>query len=183
MPPSDPTSDPSPLEEAIRSSPAEERAPEAVPTIRVMTFRLGGEEYGVRVSDVDAVSPRLATTRVPFAPAHVLGLANLRGRIVPVVDPRPLLGVPRGGAEEGGRPRILVLRSGTMIVGLVVGAVHEVEEVAESAIEPPPSTVAPEVAALLAGILRLPSGVVALIDTARFMARSRPTPETARPAP
>ncbi|MER7006097.1 chemotaxis protein CheW [Dactylosporangium sp. NPDC000555] len=102
-----------------------------------VVFRLDEEEYAV---DVDAVQEII---RVPEALIHVPktydfveGLVNLRGTVLPVVDLRTRLGVPR--AERDERQRIIVLILGGVRTGFIVDSVAEVARVSRAALEPAP---------------------------------------------
>jgi len=103
----------------------------------LVVFRLDAEEYSV---DVDAVQEiiRVPETliRVPKALDFVEGLVNLRGAVLPVVDLRSRLGLPRG--ERDDRQRIVVLIVNGVRTGFIVDSVTEVLPVTRSLIEPAP---------------------------------------------
>ena len=71
--------------------------------IRLLVFRLGDEWYGLDATLVQEISRVNQITRLPLTPPHVLGLVNLRGSIVGVIDIRPT-GRPAGGFFLPGRP-------------------------------------------------------------------------------
>ncbi|GAA2624644.1 chemotaxis protein CheW [Dactylosporangium fulvum] len=102
-----------------------------------VVFRLDEEEYAV---DVDAVQEiiRVPETliHVPKTYAFVEGLVNLRGTVLPVVDLRTRLGVPKAARDE--RQRIIVLILGGVRTGFIVDSVAEVARVNRSALEPAP---------------------------------------------
>ena len=83
--------------------------------------RAGGEEYALAVSDVLEVAELGAITPVPGAPASVLGVRNLRGNVLPVVDLAAAMGLERAGATE----RVVVVeqdgRRAAFAVSAVVG--------------------------------------------------------------
>lgn len=93
---------------------------------RYLTFLVAGQEYGLPVESVREIGRLPAELgRVPKAASHLLGIAPLRGRLVPLVDLPALLGLP--GEAPDGRRRVLVLGTGTGVpVGLVVDGVKEV---------------------------------------------------------
>lgn len=92
---------------------------------KIVVFRLGTEEYGLPIAEVDEIL-RLpdVLTRVPKAPPFVLGVMNLRGRLLPVVDQRQRFGTP-GPTPAAGR-RVIVATLGDRQAGFVVDAVSEI---------------------------------------------------------
>jgi purine-binding chemotaxis protein CheW len=98
-------------------------------TLRACVFTLAGAAFAFDVRSVEEVVVFDDATPVPRAPAHVLGVANLRGRVVPLVDVRALLGLPAGRA---GRDLTgMVIRAGGWQVALHVDAVIGLEEFEE----------------------------------------------------
>src|SRR5262249_47489253 len=92
--------------------------------VRHVLFRAGDQRFGLPLEAArEVVPPPRAYTRVPHAPASVLGVMNVRGRIVTVVDFARLLALPPGAAEPGAA-RVLVLEARKRDLGL------QVEEVA-----------------------------------------------------
>jgi purine-binding chemotaxis protein CheW len=98
-------------------------APEAVPAPvrRACVVLLGGRPYAVDVAGAREVVVLDATTPVPGAPPSVLGVMNLRGSVLPVVEARPLLGLPVQAAP--GRGRALVLADGDRRAAILVEGV------------------------------------------------------------
>jgi len=100
-------------------------------------FRLGEEHYGLPVAAVDEVlrhPPSL--TRVPRAPAFLLGVMNLRGKVVPVIDQRRRFEVAGGAAPARGR--ILVVTIDGLQAGFAVDSASELRSIAAAEIEPVP---------------------------------------------
>lgn len=90
----------------------------------VLTFRLGDGSYSVPVQNVREVYPLRGYTPLPVMPAFMVGLVNLRGRLLAVLDICPLLGLPRAAV----RPDSFLLRIGIddLEVGLLIDSVVEV---------------------------------------------------------
>jgi purine-binding chemotaxis protein CheW len=88
------------------------------------TFRLAGELFAVPVEHVQEVMMPQPLTPVPLAPAHVVGLINLRGHIVPAVDLRARMQVPADSSVQAGG--VVVIRTGGELVGLLVDAIGDV---------------------------------------------------------
>ncbi|SNY15276.1 chemotaxis protein CheW [Paractinoplanes atraurantiacus] len=119
-----------------------------------VVFRLDEEEYAV---DVDAVQEIIrvpeALIRVPKSYEFVEGLVNLRGTVLPVVDLRTRLGLPRGERDE--RQRIVVLIINGVRTGFIVDSVAEVARVGRHVLEPAPQLSA-EQARLVSRVANLP---------------------------
>ncbi|HEY4002970.1 MAG TPA: chemotaxis protein CheW [Candidatus Xenobia bacterium] len=97
----------------------------------LLTFRLGAERYGLDVAPVVRVLPQVETRPVPGAPPWVRGLANLEGASLPVLDLCMLaLGRP---ARDAMSTRLIQLRIGEVMVGLLAESVNEVVRVDPSA--------------------------------------------------
>ena len=107
---------------------------------QVLTFTLGDETYGVDILRVQEIRGYSTVTRIPQAPAHVLGVLNLRGSIVPIVDMRMRFNLDR--AEYTPLTVIIVLSvesaAGRRDIGVVVDGVSDVIDVANADIKPAP---------------------------------------------
>lgn len=88
--------------------------------LKLVGFRVGGQELAVPIAQVQEVIRSLSATKLPAAPAHILGIVNLRGRVVPLLSMASLLGLPD---REGEDRFIIVCRRHDMLLGLVVGAI------------------------------------------------------------
>lgn len=89
-----------------------------------LAFKLGHEEYGIDILRVQEIRSFELPTRVAHAPAHMLGVINLRGTIVPVIDLRLKFQLPRKPYDEF--TVVIVLRIGARTVGMVVDGVSDV---------------------------------------------------------
>jgi len=94
-------------------------------SLRACIVVLAGRPFGVEVCHAREVVSFTSWTRVPGAPAHVLGVANLRGVILPVVDVRGLLGLP--AVPAGGAVRTLVVGDGDLTVAIAIDEVLGLE--------------------------------------------------------
>jgi purine-binding chemotaxis protein CheW len=108
--------------------------------IQLLTFRLGEEVFAVDVAKAREVLDFAAPTRVPQTPRFMLGVINLRGSVVPVVDLRLKFGLPE--ADRTRDTCIVVLEvevdGERTVVGAVADSVQEVMELESERIEPPP---------------------------------------------
>lgn len=102
-------------------------------------FRLGEEHYGLPVAMVDEVVRHPpALTRVPRAPAFLLGVMTLRGRVVPVIDQRRRFEVAGPAAGGGTRGRIIIVTIDGLQAGFAVDAASELRSIAAAEIAPIP---------------------------------------------
>ncbi len=125
-----------------------------------VTFDLAGQTYGIRVTAVDEVIRMVGMSKAPETLPFVVGLVNIRGHIVPVVDMRARLHLERG--EYSLATPILVARTEDSSVGLVVDRVLEVITLNESAIERPNNMFSKS--RCLIGVAKVSAKMVFLID-------------------
>jgi purine-binding chemotaxis protein CheW len=134
----------------------------AAPAIRWVTFRLAGEIYGINVMQVQEVLRMTDVAPVPGAPHCVLGIINLRGSVVTVLDTRKLLNLPV--SEISDATRIMIIESGKVTVGLLVDSVAEVVNISPSEIDPAPVVGTEEAARYIQGIYSTDAQILILID-------------------
>ncbi len=113
---------------------AEPAAAAGADPVRYVVFRVAGERYALPLGTVrEVVVPQPPFARVPRVSEAVRGVMNLRGRVLPVVDLAPLVGLPPQ-ALAGGQGQVLVLEREKRSLGFLIGQVIGVEPV----IVPPP---------------------------------------------
>ncbi|MEJ2690499.1 MAG: chemotaxis protein CheW [Deltaproteobacteria bacterium] len=109
-------------------------------TMQYLTFRLGEESFAVDVIKTQEVLDYMGPTRVPQTPPYMLGVINLRGRVVPVIDLRQKFGMPK--AERSQDTCIIVMEiligGEITMVGALVDSVQEVLDLNADQLEPPP---------------------------------------------
>ncbi len=107
--------------------------------IQIVVFGIGKESYGVPIDAVQEIVRVPDVTTVPDAPSFFEGVINLRGRIVPIVDLRVRLRLPR--AERTRSTRILITENEGRVIGLLVDVVSEVRKLPTEAVEAPPEMI------------------------------------------
>jgi purine-binding chemotaxis protein CheW len=124
-------------------------------------LRLGASRYAVAMGDVAEVAPVPGLTRVPGAPLWLAGVANWRGRMLPVLDLRPLLAAEALPLPGSARDAV--------VAGVVAEAVPGVYdgELADPA--PPPPTLTADAASLVLGQVADRSGPIAVLDAAAVL--------------
>ena len=139
----------------------------AVPQVQLVTFRVGGEEFGLDVFQVHEILRYTEPTPMPKAPAFVEGVLDVRGTLVPVVDLRKRFELHEVPYDDD--TRIILVDFQGERLGLIVDEVSEVLRVPETAVSPPPSYVRGLAAEFIRGIVRLESRLVVLLDLERIL--------------
>ncbi|MCC6708593.1 MAG: chemotaxis protein CheW [Gammaproteobacteria bacterium] len=129
---------------------------------RWVTFRLADEIYGINVMQVQEVLRMTDVAPVPGAPHFVMGIINLRGNVVTVLDTRKLLDLATSDITDSSR--IMIIESGKVTVGLLVDSVAEVVNIALSDIDPPPSVGNDEGSRYIQGVYSSDQQILILID-------------------
>jgi purine-binding chemotaxis protein CheW len=101
--------------------------------LEVLTFSLGNELYAIGSEHVAQVLPLNQYTPLPGTPAYVLGIVNVRGRIVSVLDLRVLFELPIGGLAE--RSFLLILHSAEMEFGLLIDRILGIGKIQREALQ------------------------------------------------
>lgn len=130
--------------------------------------RLGSSRYAVAMTDVAEVAALPGITRVPASPEWLPGVANWRGRMLPVLDLRPLLATPV--VPLASSARLLVLARGDVLVGLLTEAVPGVYDAPLTDTAPPPPTLSADAARLVSGQVSDDFGPVAVLDVGAVLA-------------
>src|ERR1043165_7830811 len=135
-------------------------------TGKYLTFHLANEEFGIRVLKVREIMGIQEITAVPQTPAHIKGVINLRGKVVPVIDLRLKFGL--SAAEYTQRTCIIVTQvqgeSGSMMMGIVVDGVSEVLNLTASEIEDTPDFGESVSGGYLLGMAKVKNRVKILLD-------------------
>lgn len=137
--------------------------------VRICLFTIGTDTYAIPVDLLIEIIIPQKIFPVPTTPSHVLGVINLRGTIVPIVDIRPILSLP----HETAPGQIAILKSGTMMLGIVVDNVTAVQGLPETSIQSLPAESASRHGGnrsrFVQGIIQQERGVVALLNIERII--------------
>jgi chemotaxis signal transduction protein len=131
-----------------------------------IVVRLGSGRFAVDLASVAEVGRAPLVTRVPGLPGWLAGVANWRGRILPVLDLRTLLGADALALDS--RARLLVLTHGSHVVGMVVDAVDGTTMLGSDVAAFPPAS-GPHGASLLSGQVPRDDGPIAVLDVAAVL--------------
>jgi purine-binding chemotaxis protein CheW len=139
-------------------------------TQQFITFTLGAEEYGIDIMVVREIKGWTDTTMIPNAPAHVRGVINLRGVIVPIFDLRARFGV--GLTVPTSMHVVIIVAAGTRTVGLLVDTVSDIISVNPKAIRPVPEMGLPAEDQFLEGLVAIENRMVTLVSLAGLFGKS-----------
>ncbi len=135
--------------------------------LQLVVFNMAKEQYGVGIGSVHEIVKVPDITEVPDAPAYLVGVINLRGKIVPVVDLRKRLNLV--SAERTKSSRVLITENGGKLLGLLVDAVSEVLKVQPEAVEPPPDMITSIGVEYITGVAKVETRLIILLDLARVL--------------
>lgn len=139
---------------------------DAADSSQFLTFVCAGEEYGVDILCVQEIKGWDGVTRVPYTPDYLLGVMNLRGVIVPVIDLRTRFGVQQRAPDSSTVVIVVRVHSehGEKTAGIVVDAVSEVYSVTPENIKATPDLGAVADGACVRGLASVDGKMVMLLD-------------------
>jgi purine-binding chemotaxis protein CheW len=134
--------------------------------LEALAFKLGNEEYGIKILQVQEIRGYESVTRIASAPEHVKGVVNLRGTIVPIVDMR--IKFKLGEPTYNQFTVVIILNIQDRVVGMVVDSVSDVISLTADQIKP-----APDMGALntdyVVGLGTVDERMIILVDIDRLM--------------
>ncbi|MBS3803706.1 MAG: chemotaxis protein CheW [Oleiphilaceae bacterium] len=136
--------------------------------LQYVTFRLENETYGIDVMQIQEVLRYTEIAPVPGAPDYVLGIINLRGNVVTVIDTRRRFGLM--DAEITDASRIVVMESSNQVMGVLVDSVAEVVYLKSSEIETAPNVGNEESAKFIQGVCNKNGELIILVELDKMLA-------------
>ncbi len=174
-PPNEGTAPPAPAE---KGAPAVEAAhsrvsPDAAADdyAKFVTFHLDREEYALPIAQVQEINRVGEITKVPNAPGHVIGVINLRGKILPVIELKKRLNLGTTTAIDK-HSRVVVAEQGPRLIGLLVDRVSQVINIASSAIEEAPREIVQTLENYLTGVGKVDGRMIIILDLERIVGKS-----------
>ena len=137
------------------------------PILQWVTFRLDNETYGINVMQVQEVLRYSEIAPVPGAPPYVLGIINLRGNVVTVIDTRHRFGLEPGEVTDN--TRIVIIEADKHVVGILVDSVAEVVYLRQSEIETAPNVGNDESAKFIQGVCHKNNELLILIELDKLL--------------
>ena len=132
-------------------------------TRELIAFRIGEQEFCVDIMSVREIRGWTAATPLPHAPFYVIGVINLRGAVLPIVDLAARLGFPKTAPTA--RSVIIVVRVDQQIFGLLVDAVSDIITVTDDALQPTPDIASELAKQFVRGVMAIDSRMISLIAT------------------
>lgn len=139
------------------------------PVTEWVTFRLENEKYGINVMLVREVLKNTEIAPVPGSPSYVLGIINLRGNVVTVIDTRSRFGLPYHEPDDN--TRIVIIEREGQVVGMMVDSVAEVANLRESEIEFAPNVGNDESAKYIQGVSNQDDELLILVDLEKLFTK------------
>ena len=132
-----------------------------------VTFQLENETYGINMMQVQEVLRYTEIAPVPGAPDYVLGIINLRGNVVTVIDTRSRFGLPAGDVSENSR--IVIIEAEKQVIGIMVDSVAEVVYLRSSEIDAAPAVGTEESAKFIQGVSNRDGQLLILVDLNKLL--------------
>jgi purine-binding chemotaxis protein CheW len=132
-----------------------------------VTFKLDKETYGINVMQVQEVLRHTEIAPVPGAPMYVMGIINLRGNVVTVIDTRARFGLE--SAEITDNTRIVIIEAETQVIGILVDSVAEVVYLKASDIDAAPNIGNDESAKFIQGVSNRDGELLILVDLDKLL--------------
>lgn len=132
-----------------------------------VTFRLDNETYGINVMQVQEVLRYTEIAPVPGAPHYVLGIINLRGNVVTVIDTRSRFGLPSSEVDDS--TRIVIIEAEKQVIGILVDSVAEVVYLRRSEIDNAPNVGTEESAKFIQGVSNRGDELLILVDLDKLL--------------
>jgi purine-binding chemotaxis protein CheW len=140
--------------------------------VKLLTMHVGDQEFCVDIMKVREIRGWSPTTFLPQSPAYVLGVVNLRGAVIPVIDLAVRLGLSR--PEPSARDAIVVTQIRDQLVGLLVQGVTDMIEMNSDQVQSTPEAVKAGHAGLVDGLIAIEKRLVAVLSLDRVVPASIP---------
>ena len=137
----------------------------------LISVRIGGQQFALDIMAVREIRGWSASTPVPHAPSYVVGMINLRGVVLAVVDMGARLGL--GVCKPDSSSVVVVAHINGVPVGLLVDAVCDIIQVTDDMVQPPPGVGTDEVREFVQGIISTDEGIVTLLSLDQVLPTER----------
>lgn len=139
-----------------------ETASQTTKELELLSFRLADEEYSVDIMSVREIRGWTRATPLPHAPAHVRGVINLRGTVLPVVDLSVRLGMEPVVGDA--RNVVIVVQVGSQTAGLLVNAVSDILALPRSELQQPPELAADSAHSFIEALTIVEGRMIRVLD-------------------
>lgn len=135
--------------------------------LQLVSFTVGGEEFGVDIRHVQEINRTLEITQIPETAEHIVGIVNLRGRVIPIIDLRVLFGMAQKDRDK--HSRIVVMELDGKAAGFMVDGVREVLRIPRDVTEEPPAVVGSSCGEYITAIGKLDDRLLILLDVEKIL--------------
>lgn len=141
------------------------------PILKVLVYRMGNQEFCIDIMRVREIRGWSQATPLPHAPSYVLGVVNLRGTVLPIIDFARLLGF--APLEPTSRSAIIVIEYAGVLFGLLVDGVSEVLDLNENLIQTTPPIAADTSKMFVAGVAAIDQRMISVVSLDAITPRSK----------
>lgn len=135
----------------------------SIESVKTVIFRAGSSEYGLNIRQVSSIERMQRIQFVPNMPKHVIGILDLRGIVIPVIDLRMIFQV-EDKMEDSELPLIIVVHVEDKMIGLVVDDATDILDIPADTIQP-----IHFINPFLMGVVKLDDRLVVLVDTQNIL--------------
>lgn len=128
----------------------------------LIAFRLGEQEFCLDVMNVREIRGWTPATPLPHAPSYMLGVINLRGTVLPIIDLAARMGFPP--AEPSTRHAIMVVEIGKQVIGFLVDAVSEIFSGKDEEVQPTPDVASAATRNLIQGVIAAEGRMISVLS-------------------
>jgi purine-binding chemotaxis protein CheW len=160
----------------------EKKAQAAIETVdfKMVTFSLGGKDYGVDIMSVKEIAKADKFTFVPNAPSFVRGVYNLRGDIIPIIDLRAFFHLPLSRNEgNDGQDNMLILNIEDHVYGTIVDKIDKVVGISSEQIQPPHPIFGDINIKYIQGVVEKSGNLYIILDVVRIFSPNQPKDDAA----
>lgn len=134
--------------------------------IKLVTFQLGSELYGVEIMDVDQIVRVQEVRPIPNAPYYVEGIFTLRSEIIPIISLHKRFHIQKAELDEGDEflGGFVILRIEESKMGIIIDRIARVVDVKQEDVQPPPEMIAGIGTEYITGVVRREQGYLIILD-------------------
>ena len=136
--------------------------------VQLVGFIIGEEEYAVPILSIQEIIKPFTWTRVPQVPPYILGVFNLRGAVIPLIDLRQKFGLSKQKHNE--ETRFFVLRHGEEVAGFVIDRLTMAIRIKKSDIGPPPDTISGD-DTMIEGVGKQEDRIITILKVEKLLER------------
>ncbi|MBT8341504.1 MAG: purine-binding chemotaxis protein CheW [Desulfatitalea sp.] len=136
--------------------------------VELATFYVGEALCGMDILKVQEINKLMEMTQVPQAPDYVMGILNLRGQIVTIIDLSKKLGLPQIQINENSRN--IIVNSDNEYIGLLVSRIGDVVDADWQKVEPPPANIGGVQGNFFKGVFKMEDRLIGILDADKVLA-------------